>query len=76
MSTDVTIPLDKGFGLSTIQCHVSNKDKIYMDKIPYANAVSILIHVMVCCRLDLAYSMSVVSRYMSCHGKDLLGISV
>ena len=40
-----------------------------MAKIPYANVVGSLIYVMVCTRPDIAYSMSLVSRFMSNPGK-------
>jgi len=40
-----------------------------MAKIPYANAVGSLMYAMVCTRPDIAYSMSLVSRFMSNPGK-------
>ena len=36
-----------------------------MSLIPYENVVGILMYLMVCTRPDLAYAMSIVSRYMS-----------
>ena len=40
-----------------------------MAKIPYANAVGSLMYVIMCTRPDIAYSMSLVSRFMSNPGK-------
>lgn len=41
-----------------------------MRSIPYANAVGCLIHLMVCTRPDLAYAVSIVSRYLANPGKE------
>ena len=40
-----------------------------MAKIPYANAVGSLMYVIMCTRPDIAYSMSLVSKFMSNPGK-------
>lgn len=40
-----------------------------MQKMPYSNAIGSIMHTMVCCRLDLAYAMSVISRFMTNPGK-------
>jgi len=40
-----------------------------MAKIPYANVVGSLMYDMVCTRPDIAYSVSLVSRFMSNPGK-------
>lgn len=36
----------------------------YMSKIPYLNMVGSLMYAMICTRIDLAYPMSFLSRYM------------
>lgn len=41
-----------------------------MRKVPYSNAVGSLMYSMVCTKPDLAYSVSIVSRFMSNLGKD------
>lgn len=41
-----------------------------MAKVPYSSAVGSLMYVMVCTRPDLAYSVSVVSRYMVNPNRD------
>lgn len=40
-----------------------------MSQVPYANAVGSLMYCMVCTRPDLAYGISVTSRFMACPGK-------
>lgn len=64
-SSEVSTP----FKLSLDQCPKDAKEEADMEKIPYANVVGSLMYSMVYCRPDLAHSMSVVSRYMSCAGK-------
>ncbi|GKA29992.1 hypothetical protein Tco_0716237, partial [Tanacetum coccineum] len=41
-----------------------------MSKVPYANAVGSLMFLMVCTRPDIAYAVSVVSRYLVNPGKN------
>lgn len=41
-----------------------------MSQVPYASAVGSLMYAMVCTRLDLAHTISVVSRYMGDPGKQ------
>jgi ATP-binding cassette subfamily B (MDR/TAP) protein 1 len=41
-----------------------------MDKIPYASTIGSLMYDMVCTRPDIAYTVGVVSRYMSNPGKQ------
>ncbi|GJZ37343.1 retrovirus-related pol polyprotein from transposon TNT 1-94, partial [Tanacetum coccineum] len=40
-----------------------------MSKVPYANAVESLMYLMVCMRPDIAYAVSVVSKYLANSGK-------
>ncbi|XP_047309439.1 secreted RxLR effector protein 161-like [Impatiens glandulifera] len=44
--------------------------KLYMSHVSYASAVGSLIYSMVCTRPDIAYSVSVVSKFMSRLGKE------
>ena len=46
------------------------EDVEYMSKVSYSSAVGSLMYVMVCSRPDLAYDMSLVSRYMSNPDKE------
>jgi len=41
----------------------------YMSHVPYANAIGSLMYAMICTRPDLAYAVSMVSRYMHNSGK-------
>lgn len=66
----VSFPLTSHFKLSALQCPKTDLEKEYMLNIPYANAVGSLMYLMVCTRLDLAHSLSVVSKYMSNPGKE------
>jgi len=43
------------------------------EQVPYASAIRSLTYAMVCPRLDIAYGVGVVSRYMSNLGKKALG---
>ena len=58
-------PMDAGTQLSTKDCSMSEEEKAEMEKIPYANVVGSLMYAMVCTRPDLAYSLSIFSRYMA-----------
>jgi transposase InsO family protein len=48
----------------------SEEEKEYMSRVPYASAVGSLMYAMVCTRPDLAYAVSVVSRFMAKPGKE------
>jgi len=64
----VTTPLAGHFKLSSKQYPQSPEEK--MSQVPYASVVGSLMYVMVCTRLDLAYAVSTVSRFMSNSGKQ------
>ncbi|GJV51798.1 retrovirus-related pol polyprotein from transposon TNT 1-94 [Tanacetum coccineum] len=49
---------------------LGNDDIERMSKVPYANAVGSLMYLMVCTRPDIAYAVSVVSRYLANPGKN------
>ena len=42
----------------------------YMEKFPYPNAVGSIMYSIVCTRPDLAYAISVLSRFMSKPGRE------
>nr|KYP72141.1 Retrovirus-related Pol polyprotein from transposon TNT 1-94 [Cajanus cajan] len=42
-----------------------------MQQIPYASMVGSLIYVIVCTRLDIAYVVGIVSRFLSNHVKSI-----
>ncbi|GJS21072.1 retrovirus-related pol polyprotein from transposon TNT 1-94 [Tanacetum coccineum] len=52
-------------GLSVRDCDVER-----MSKVPYANTVQSLMYLMVCTRPDIAYAVSVVSKYLANPGKN------
>ncbi|GJR25706.1 hypothetical protein Tco_1101938 [Tanacetum coccineum] len=58
------------FKLSLKDCPVRDCDVERMSKVPYANAVGSLMYLMVCTRPDIAYAVSVVSRYLANPGKN------
>ncbi|GJY62584.1 retrovirus-related pol polyprotein from transposon TNT 1-94 [Tanacetum coccineum] len=66
----VQIPLGGPFKLSLKDCPVRDCDVKMMSKVPYANAVGSLMYLMVCTRLDIAYAVSIVSRYLANPGKN------
>nr|GEY80439.1 retrovirus-related Pol polyprotein from transposon TNT 1-94 [Tanacetum cinerariifolium] len=66
----VKMPLGGHFKLSLKDCSVRDCDVERMSKVPYANAVGSLMYLMVCTRPDIAYAVSVVSRYLANPGKN------
>nr|GEX13440.1 retrovirus-related Pol polyprotein from transposon TNT 1-94 [Tanacetum cinerariifolium] len=66
----VKMPLGGHFKLSLKDCPVKDCDVERMSKVPYANAVGSLMYLMVCTRPDIAYAVSVVSRYLANPGKN------
>lgn len=65
----VTTPIGQQFKLSKDQSPTCDSDRKLMSGVPYANGVGSLMYPMVCSRPDLAYAMSVVSRFMADPGK-------
>ncbi|GJR80126.1 zinc finger MYM-type protein 1-like protein [Tanacetum coccineum] len=63
----VQMPLGRHFKLS-----LKDRDCDFerMSKVSYANAVGSLMYLMVCTRPDIAYAVSVVSRYLANPGKN------
>lgn len=61
----VVVPVSQQIKFSASQCpqtDAANKD---MYLIPYSNAVGSIMYMMICTRHDLAYAISVLSRFMS-----------
>ncbi|KAJ9545199.1 hypothetical protein OSB04_024906 [Centaurea solstitialis] len=63
------IPMQHGIVLSKAQCPVSSKDQDKMKLIPYASAIGSIMYAMLCTRPDVAYSISVTSRYQQNPGE-------
>ena len=65
----VSSPLPAYLKLSKDDCPKSVEDKATMAKVLYASTCGSLMYAMVATRLDIAYAVGVVSRYMSNPGK-------
>ncbi|KAJ9561573.1 hypothetical protein OSB04_006733 [Centaurea solstitialis] len=63
------IPMQHGIVLSKTQCPVSSQDQDKMKSVPYASAVGSIMYAMLCTRPDVAYSVSVTSRYQQNPGE-------
>ncbi|GJW02682.1 hypothetical protein Tco_1561538 [Tanacetum coccineum] len=61
----VSVPLGAHFKVSLKDCPSNDWDVERMSKVPYANAVGSLMYLMVCTRPDIAYAVSIVSRYLA-----------
>ncbi len=57
------------FRLSTALSPQSNDEQEYMPHIFYSSIVGSIMHAMICTRPDISYVVSMVSRYMTNHGK-------
>eukprot|EP01018_Ginkgo_biloba_P001714 Gb_30736 [translate_table: standard] len=66
----VSTPLASHFKLTKEMCPKTQEQIDYMSKVPYSSIVGSLMYVMVCTRLDIAYVVGVVSRYMNNLGKE------
>ncbi|KAJ9562957.1 hypothetical protein OSB04_008117 [Centaurea solstitialis] len=63
------IPMQHGIVLSKAQCPVSSEDQDKMKLVPYASAIGSIMYAMLCTRPDVAYSISVTSRYQQNPGE-------
>lgn len=63
------IPLGGHLDFSKKDCPVSTLDKKKMENVPYDVAVGSIMYAMLCTRPDLAFAISVLSRYMSNPGE-------
>ncbi|KAJ9566176.1 hypothetical protein OSB04_002142 [Centaurea solstitialis] len=63
------IPMQHGIVLSKTQCPVSSEDQDRMKLVPYASAIGSIMYAMLCTRPDVAYSVSVTSRYQQNPGE-------
>ncbi|GJV04765.1 retrotransposon protein, putative, ty1-copia subclass [Tanacetum coccineum] len=61
----VSVPLGAHFKVSLKDCPSNDWDVERMSKVPYANVVGSLMYLMVCTRPDIAYAVSIVSRYLA-----------
>ena len=56
--------------LSKTQCPKSADEKSRMSMIPYASAIGSIMYAMICTRPDVAYALSMTSRYQSNPGES------
>ena len=68
-SKPVLTPLGAQFKLSDDMSPTSDVEEVQIADIPYSQAVISLMYAMVCTIADIAYAVSVVSRFMSNPGK-------
>jgi hypothetical protein len=66
----VLVPLASHFKPSSSLCPSTKEEKEYMSRIPYANAVGILMYAIVSTRPGISHAVGVVSRYMENPGKE------
>ena len=59
------IPMQHGIKLGKTQCPSSLDEIKRMSNVPYASAIGSIMYAMMCTRPDVAYAMSICSRYQS-----------
>ncbi|XP_073127337.1 secreted RxLR effector protein 161-like [Henckelia pumila] len=69
-SKEVTIPVAQNTKLSSEQAPKTEEERQEMNNTPYASGVGSIMYAMVCSRPDLAYAISLVSRFMSNPGAE------
>jgi hypothetical protein len=69
------LPISHGVSLCKSQCPSTPDEQEKMSVIPYASAIGSIMYAMLCTRPDIAYALSVASRYQSnlgeAHGSQL-----
>ena len=63
-------PLSVNCKLNSGQCPKTKKDKVEMRRVSHASVVGSLMYAMVCTRLDIAFVVGTINRYMSNSGKE------
>ena len=63
------VPMVTGVTLSKKMSPQTDEEKVRMTNIPYASAIGSIMYAMLCTRPDIAYALSVVSRYQSDPGE-------
>ena len=64
------LPVFQGTKLSKTQSPATAEDREIMDKIPYASAIGSIMYAMLCTRPDVAYAISMTSRFQSDPGLE------
>ena len=72
------LPMSHGIKLSKSQCPTTKDEKEHMDKIPYATTIGSIVYAMLCTRLDVSCTLSMISRFQSdlgeCHWIEIKNI--
>ncbi|XP_057793014.1 secreted RxLR effector protein 161-like [Salvia miltiorrhiza] len=66
----LVIPLSQQAKFFVTQCPKTDEEMKQMLSVPYSNAVGSVMYMMICTRPDLAYAISILSRYMSNPGRE------
>ena len=69
-SKEVNVPLAGHFVFSTDQSPKTDEERKKMENVPYAEAIGSVMYTMISTRPDIAYAVSVLSRYMSEPGEE------
>ena len=64
------MPVAKGEKFSLHQCPKNELKKKDMERFPYASAIGSLMYAQVCTRLDIAYIVGMLGKYLSNLGMD------
>jgi len=72
MSKVVATPLEVGLKLTKAMSPQIENKKEHMKKVPYQSAIGSLMHYMICIRVDIAYSVGVVSQFSYISKRDSL----
>ena len=69
-SKPVNTPVPAHYRLSSVEGDLPKEEATYMKKVPYSNVVGSLMYAMISTRPDMAYGVSLVSRFISKPSKD------
>ncbi|RVW68068.1 Retrovirus-related Pol polyprotein from transposon TNT 1-94 [Vitis vinifera] len=64
------LPIGTGVTLSREDCPKTPEERERMNRVPYASAVGAIMYTMTCTRPDVAYALSVASRYQANPGEE------
>ena len=64
------LPVRHGIHLSNMMSPKTSEEMMEMAKVPYASTIGSLMYAILCTRLDIAYAVSVTSRFQSNPGLE------
>ena len=59
------VPIGAHFKLKSVQKHEEDSEMKFMKNVPYSSCVGSCMYAMICTRPDIAYGVSLISRFMS-----------